>query len=414
MPIALQASSRHCYALKRMWSLLRSSKWLSRRLTILWLGQTECQRQSAGVAVMARHWCGLGKVAVGQTVIAQGRAVIAQAQVPSLPQFAAVSVYLHDQEGFSERNVNILSAIGQHLSELGLPFIIGGDFNMAPELLASTDFAESLRGHITCVESSLGTYEHPNGCSNIDYFVTSSDMAAACRKVAIASDLPISKLHGHRGVRLTMALQPASLTKTVPVAVQRLPTEAVFGPRLPGQDWSHAQHLAEAAVRTARAATRSRDINEALATAYQEWARCAERSLADIMGKELHPKRLPRGVGLRLTEVPIFKDGDPKKELTSETVAMRWAQRWGLELLSLLRMGQTAAFADLLASTGGHAPAWMHDAGMAKYFTEIKQCAEATNEAVNQGFEEFSEAASEFEATLHAIEDAIAGVQEAD
>ena len=118
-----------------------------------------------------------------------------------------------------------------------------------------------------------------------------------------------AKVQGHRGVRVILHEAPALLTKTVPVAVQRLPPDPVYGPHPPPLDWSEAMYAAEEAVRTARTARRAKDVRQSLRLAYGQWAKIAEQNLADVTGVDLDRRRLPRSAGLRLTQVPVFGSG---------------------------------------------------------------------------------------------------------
>ena len=48
-----------------------------------------------------------------------------------------ISIYLWHSEGFSDRNWNILFAAIDAAKKYGGPFIIAGDFNLAPEQMAA-------------------------------------------------------------------------------------------------------------------------------------------------------------------------------------------------------------------------------------------------------------------------------------
>ena len=46
-----------------------------------------------------------------------------------------VSVYLTTAIGYSEQNIAFLNTLGQVLRAIDLPLIVGGDFNLAGEVL---------------------------------------------------------------------------------------------------------------------------------------------------------------------------------------------------------------------------------------------------------------------------------------
>ena len=134
---------------------------------------------------------------------------------------------------------------------------------MDPNLLHCAMFVDKLRGTVCAYDGSLGTNKHPNGVRNIDYFVVSSAMAAVVHSVGLASDLPMPKDHGHRGVRLELQASAAWLPKVVVVPVQKLPSELVFGPRRPPLHWTTAMDAAEHDCHVARTATRTREVRAA-------------------------------------------------------------------------------------------------------------------------------------------------------
>ena len=43
-----------------------------------------------------------------------------------------IEIYLHDQEGLSERNLAVLSQVASFVTSLSMPFIMRGDFNLLP------------------------------------------------------------------------------------------------------------------------------------------------------------------------------------------------------------------------------------------------------------------------------------------
>ena len=63
--------------------------------------------------------------------------------------FTAATVYLYDKLGPSDpANLEILHTAAGLLKALGRPWILGGDFNTTPDLLAHTGFPLLADGHI--------------------------------------------------------------------------------------------------------------------------------------------------------------------------------------------------------------------------------------------------------------------------
>eukprot|EP00973_Karenia_brevis_P091265 12406680-Karenia_brevis.AAC.1 len=91
-----------------------------------------------------------------------------------------------------------------------MPFIVGADWNMDPNILASSTFHELLHAHIIADMSPVGTFEYSGGVTTIDYFVCSLDMAEAFVSVEIQADAPIA---GHRPMAAVLRSDVAELTR---------------------------------------------------------------------------------------------------------------------------------------------------------------------------------------------------------
>ena len=64
-----------------------------------------------------------------------------------------VSAYLRDSEGLSESNLGILCKLGAALSSFLGPFMLGADFQMEPDVLASCDLVSVLSANLVSPES---------------------------------------------------------------------------------------------------------------------------------------------------------------------------------------------------------------------------------------------------------------------
>eukprot|EP00959_Pyramimonas_sp_CCMP1952_P055050 1150453-Pyramimonas_sp.AAC.1 len=60
------------------------------------------------------------------------------AQVPGAVTVLVSSVYLYDSEELASRNLDILAAVSARHALCEGPNVIGGDFNMIPEVLVSS------------------------------------------------------------------------------------------------------------------------------------------------------------------------------------------------------------------------------------------------------------------------------------
>eukprot|EP00959_Pyramimonas_sp_CCMP1952_P270426 5653159-Pyramimonas_sp.AAC.1 len=69
--------------------------------------------------------------------LAPGRATQGVVQVPGGASYHMCSVYLHDAEGLSERNLELVCRVWACVSACCSSFVVGGDFNVSPGELTS-------------------------------------------------------------------------------------------------------------------------------------------------------------------------------------------------------------------------------------------------------------------------------------
>ena len=97
-----------------------------------------------GVAILARHFLGLH--ALGHHELVYGRAIGCIVQIPGGTSFAISSVYLQHGTGLDDHNSGVLAKAGQFVTTSGLPWLIGGDFNLEPPAIASSEFLDITQG----------------------------------------------------------------------------------------------------------------------------------------------------------------------------------------------------------------------------------------------------------------------------
>ncbi|CAK0858886.1 unnamed protein product [Prorocentrum cordatum] len=109
---------------------------------------------SGGVGIFVRDFLGCHDVSakVGPTLVPH-RAASAIVQIPGGVSILVVSAYLRDSEGLSESNMGILCKLRAELSSLLGPFILGADFQMEPDVLASCDLVSVLSANLVVPES---------------------------------------------------------------------------------------------------------------------------------------------------------------------------------------------------------------------------------------------------------------------
>ena len=143
---------------------------------------TEAEGISSGVGVAVRSHIGLAHppVAVPGTLEARFHLRWVGALVHG--GFHLGSVYPRHSEGCSRLNLNFLQEVGGVLRRVCGQWIIGGDWNMAPETLQASGWLELVKGviHRPCAATCKS--------SEYDYFVSSRGISNAVEGVAIVAD----------------------------------------------------------------------------------------------------------------------------------------------------------------------------------------------------------------------------------
>ena len=110
------------------------------------------------------------------------------------------------EKGLSAQNLHILAEVGKCATGQGegVQHIIGGDFNMQPEVLATSGIDQLAQATIVFPKSSKGTYRSGGANSCLDYFIVSDPMAECVEGVATEE---LTGLKGHVPVSVCFAPQ---------------------------------------------------------------------------------------------------------------------------------------------------------------------------------------------------------------
>ncbi len=239
---------------------------------------------SAGVAVFIRNYLGAHRPTTASHIIEPGRAVAAVLDIEKCRPTLLISIYLHDGEGLTERNKAILAKVGAFLQSSGKQwqYVIGGDFNLVPEVLATSMFAQGLSARIVAPANKRGTCRTVHGSRTYDYFVVSEALSQGMEDVATVE---VTGVKTHTPVEITFRARLTALRKLTLQKPRAMNKERVFGPLLPAPNWSEAMAVIEDAVRKAKKGSREA-ASQALAEAYEHFATVAERELIHITGSE--------------------------------------------------------------------------------------------------------------------------------
>ena len=92
------------------------------------------------------------------------------------------SVYLKDGDGMSDTNAAILTELAAAIAAVRGPWLVAGDWNMAPHVLAGSGWPDIVKGRVHA--PSLPTCNQ----QTYDFFVVSHDLSHAVAGVRRLSD----------------------------------------------------------------------------------------------------------------------------------------------------------------------------------------------------------------------------------
>ena len=185
---------------------------------------TTAGRPTGGVAIACRAMVGMTTVATQETCSAapyRHRLTATWLQGVVRGGIFILSIWLRDSEGLSPENLDILQQVAEVLSSLRGPWVIGGDWNINPQVLAAS-------GWLGIVDGVIHSPEEPTCNSNTyDYFVVSKTFSGAVAGVLQIED---AGLQPHIPSRLL--LYPAFRRQLVRRAIRptRIPGALPAGP----------------------------------------------------------------------------------------------------------------------------------------------------------------------------------------
>eukprot|EP00959_Pyramimonas_sp_CCMP1952_P051140 1068881-Pyramimonas_sp.AAC.1 len=155
---------------------------------------------SGGILQMVPIAQGLAPVDLIPPSICGGRAVALHTPGVVPGGFLWITLYLHDSEQLSPRNWQILESVGAVLKVANMPYVVCGDFNMAPDILFGSGWPEAIDGVVLAPATATCTNSSESGGKVLDYFVVSASLqyGATVQAIVDAGTTP------HMPVKLTL------------------------------------------------------------------------------------------------------------------------------------------------------------------------------------------------------------------
>ncbi len=200
---------------------------------------TDKQRLSAGVAMASKWRYGHTDISDVVSMPPVHRFMFKHWHGFARGGLGAGTAYLHATGGMDQDNQALLHSIAGILKAWGLPFIIGGDWQMSPQELIDSGWPDLMGAKV--VHSSTSTYFSGKHERQLDYFLASHPIAGALmacynrEEASVAKHIPVVlQLDGDFNSRRIMRMKRP----------MKLPAHPPRGRSLPPPTWDGFQELA--------------------------------------------------------------------------------------------------------------------------------------------------------------------------
>jgi hypothetical protein len=183
---------------------------------------------SAGVLIAVRTSSLIVRDPEVSDIVFPGRVVAGVVAIRSLDPVLAVCAYFKDGIGFKGVNLKIAAAISKRLRLRPMPWIIAGDFNIAPQELELSGWLRAIDGVIIWLGPNVPTYVSGDKSSCKDFFIVSRGIVGWFLHGGVDSWATIKK---HVPVYMTLRPVPPR-THLVKQREKPLGVDFVFGPQV--------------------------------------------------------------------------------------------------------------------------------------------------------------------------------------
>jgi len=243
------------------------------------------------------------------------------------------SVYLLDSGRLCQFNIDLLDEVGRYLTCLGIPFIVGGDWQVHPQVLERSGWPAAISASVVC--SGQNTYKAGQAETEMDYFLVSNVLRSSGAVVSCQA-LECDFVHKHSPVQLTISGRCRKDTCLTIRKPRPIPVVRAIGCPRPPIAWDHAAVLAG-------------DITDvgSLSRAYGSFAMLAEQEVLDAVG--LDPDNAgARAVAPKVARVSIFAVTNGKVASTAQARTWRHLQDIMVRLIGLVNAGRSFLARNLL------------------------------------------------------------------
>ncbi len=261
----------------------------------------------------------------------QHRAIGVKVAIEGMPPILVTSLYLQAAVGLNPLNKAILATAAHWQEALQLPTLIGGDFNVKPQIMNHSTFF--LRSGLSLLAPEINAYRNAKTRSTIDYYLVSKCLADDVVHCRTLSDFPLKP---HLPVELSLKAQP---TKKIPVLAMapKLPTAIPYGPRQEAHDWTELEaHIREGQEYITTRLTSQAERLQILDQCYGPYVRAFEAQICQVTDTPPRP-RSRRGQPPTVKYVPVAtKAKNHMKSWHALDKPLFWILRWTQDVLRFL------------------------------------------------------------------------------
>ena len=192
-----------------------------------------------------------------------------------------VSIYAYTGPQAEARNADLLELLAKELAAIKVPFVIGGDWNLAPAALSRTGFPTRLKA--TVVSPEAPTYVAGAAATTLDYSVVADCLRPMVDKVLIHEGTSAKK---RRPVELVLAGRVRAervLTLATP------PLRPAAAPRTCQPDPEQGRRLSDLEDYDGEIAAEV--AQKIVDERYEDWAGLADEFIGALYGQAAHKLR---------------------------------------------------------------------------------------------------------------------------
>jgi len=259
---------------------------------------------SGGVAIFVKKHLGLTHVeddGVRCPPLVEARLLAARFVAPGLGPVILYCGYFMCGVGLNSFNKDMIAKLHQDAQRRGLPWICAADWNFEPNTIGDSDLPDLLSAKI--IAPTEPTCISPTTAHILDYFLVSSNLAPAVMAPYIVENATSKP---HKPVQMEILADLANALVPRFRGNQRLPTEAVFGPRRQPQCYQKATVEIDRAKMVFQNGAFETGM-DFFAKAFAEWALPAEREVA-FASDTVTIKKSSRAVKPKRMMMPLLAD----------------------------------------------------------------------------------------------------------